>query len=548
MERTYIAIDLKSYYASVECADRGLDALTTNLVVADPSRTEKTICLAVSPSLKAYGIPGRARLFEVIQKVEEVNKIRKTQAPGREFTTSSHDATILAKNPSAKLEYIVAPPRMKRYMTVSTSIYNIYLRYLSPEDIHVYSIDECFMDVTEYLTLYKTTARELCMKMIHEVLAETGITATGGIGSNMFLCKVAMDIMAKKIPADKDGVRIAELDERTYREQFWAHEPITDFWRVGHGIANRLRELQIYTMGDIARCSIGLPPITDACDDEVIEIGSYGRVRKPDPYYNEDLLYKTFGVNAELLIDHAWGYEPTTIKKVKEYKPENNSISSGQVLSHPYEYEKAKIIVKEMTDLLVLDLVEKGLVTDQMVLTLNYEAVVKKNGKENDSKRTKKRPDGMRMVQRSEEKKSDEELTTDYYGRPTPKPAHGSVNLGKFSSSTTLIMDKMMELFESIADPELMVRRVTVVASHVVPEAEAEENSGYEQMDIFTDYAKLEQQRKEQKQADEKEKNLQKAMLSVKKKFGKNAILKGTNLMEGATTIERNEQVGGHKG
>lgn len=372
MNRAYIAIDLKSYYASVECVMRGLDPLTTNLVVADSSRTEKTICLAVSPSLKAYGIPGRARLFEVVQRVKEANAKRINNAPHRIFTGGSSNAEELAADSSLSIEYIIAPPQMRKYMTISTRIYNVYLKYVAAEDIHVYSIDECFIDVTDYLKLHNKSARELCKCMIREVYETTGITATGGIGTNMYLAKVAMDVMAKKTKPDSDGMRIAELDERLYREQLWAHEPITDFWRVGRGIAKRLAEKQIYTMGDIARVSIGLPPIYNA-DTDVHEFNSDGRVTKPDAFFNEELLYKMLGVNAELLIDHAWGYEPTTIGMIKSYEPENNSISTGQVLQGPYEYKKAEIIVREMTDSLALDLVSKGLATDQIVLMIGYD-------------------------------------------------------------------------------------------------------------------------------------------------------------------------------
>lgn len=523
---TFIAIDLKSYYASVECVDRQLNPLTTNLVVADESRTEKTICLAVSPSLKAYGIPGRARLFEVVQKVKEVNKMRKAKAPGNIFTGKSCDAIELAKDPSLELSFIAAPPRMKKYMTTSAGIFDIYLRYVSAEDVHVYSVDECFIDVTNYLKLYNMTAHELCMRMIKDVLRETGITATGGIGSNMFLCKVAMDIVAKHIDADEDGVRIAEVNEDNFRSLLWDHEPLTDFWRVGRGTANKLAKYHIYTMGDIARCSIGLPPLARGQrDDSVIKLADNGRVEKPDEIYNEELLYKLFGVNAELLIDHAWGYEPTTIDLIRKYIPENNSISSGQVLTHPYSYEKTRIIVREMTDLLVLDLVDKGLVTDQIVLTIGYD------------------------IENINYKGT---VVADHYGRKVPKPAHGSINLGKYSSSTNLIMDKTLELFESIIDKNLLTRRLTVAANHVIYEKDIPNEPVYEQMSLFTDYdspnLEDEKLKSDEKKKDDMERNLQKALLSIKKKYGKNAVLKGTNLQEGATTIERNAQVGGHRG
>jgi len=488
----YIAIDLKSFYASVECVERGLDPLATNLVVADESRTEKTICPAVSPALKSFGIPGRPRLFEVIQLVDEANRQRKYKAPNRTFTGKSHNLTELNSNHALEIDYIVAPPQMAHYMKVSTDIYQIYLKYIAPEDIHVYSIDEVFMDVTAYLKTYKMTAHELAITMIKDVLANTGITATAGIGTNMYLAKVAMDIVAKKMPADKDGVRIAELDEMSYRRQLWAHRPITDFWRVGKGYAKKLADKYIFTMGDVAELSLR----------------------------NEDLLYKMFGINAELLIDHAWGWEPCTIADIKAFKPQSNSLSSGQVLQHPYDFEKGRLIVREMTDLLVLDLVEKGLVTDQMVLTVGYD----KLGAEN----------------------YDGEYTSDHYGRRIPKSAHGSINLGRQTSSSKIIMDKVTELYNRIVDSRLYVRRMYVVANHVVSESSvAEENS--EQLSLFA-YSEEEMQKKEQENRSlEREKSMQKALVSIKRKYGKNAILKGMNLEDGATSVERNNQVGGHK-
>ena len=501
-EHIYIAIDLKSFYASVECVERGLDPLTTNLVVADVSRTEKTICLAVSPSLKAYGIGGRARLFEVIQRVNAVNNQRKWKAPNRALTGSSSSASELNRNPSLAVDYVVAPPQMAHYMEVSAGIYQIYLRYIAPEDIHVYSIDEVFIDGGAYLKTYGLTARELAMKMIKDVLRETGITATAGIGTNMFLAKVAMDIVAKKIPADKDGVRIAELDEMSYRRQLWSHRPLTDFWRVGKGYAAKLEQNGLFTMGDIARCSLG---------------GKQDR-------HNEELLYKLFGVSAELLIDHAWGWEPCTIADIKAYKPENNSISSGQVLQTPYDSEKGKLIVREMADLLALDLVDKGLVTDQIVLTVGYDMG--------------NLADPLNSYQG--------EITYDRYGRKIPKPAHGSINLGRWTSSAQIITDKALELYERIVDPKLTVRRFYVVANHVVDESGVREEQG-EQLDLFTDYEALEKQRADQAEKLAREKNMQKAMLSIKKKYGKNAVLKGMNLEDGATTVERNGLVGGHK-
>ena len=476
-QRTYIAIDLKSFYASVECQERGLDPLKARLVVADGSRTDKTICLAVSPALKAYGIPGRPRLFEVKQKAKQFH-----------------------------IDFITATPRMKLYMAYSTRIFDIYLRYISPEDMHVYSVDECFMDVTGYLNTYRMTAEELARTMIREVLEETGITATAGIGSNMYLCKIAMDIVAKHMPADENGVRIASLDEMSYRRQLWNHRPLTDFWRVGGGYAKKLEKYGMYTMGDVARCSVG----------------------KEDEYYNEELLYKLFGVNAELLIDHAWGYEPCTIAEVKAYRPETNSLSQGQVLQSPYEHEKARVIVKEMSELLALDLVEKHLVTNQLVLTIGYDV-------EN-------------LTDPDRKKAYHGEIVTDRYGRLIPKHGHGTKNLPYYTSSSKMIIEKMTELFEEITDASLLVRRVTVVANHVISEKAAKkaEKTTYRQMTIFD--ATEDAEDKKEKEQLEKEHSLQEAMLAIKQRYGKNAILRGTNFEEGAMTIERNGQVGGHKG
>lgn len=499
-EKTYIAIDLKSFYASVECRERGLDPMTTNLVVADESRTEKTICLAVSPSLKSYGIPGRARLFETIQKVKEANNKRKWNAPNRKLTGESYSSIELQQNPTLAISYITAPPRMALYMDYSTRIYNIYLKYISSEDIHVYSIDEVFMDVTDYLSTYKCTAHELAIKIIRDVLANTGITATAGIGTNMYLCKVAMDIMAKRTTADKDGVRIAELDEMSYRKLLWDHKPLTDFWRVGKGYASKLEANRMYTMGDVARCSI----------------------------YNEDLLYKLFGINAELLIDHAWGWEPCTISEIKKYKPQANSISSGQVLSCPYTHDKARLIVQEMIDLLVLDLVDKKLVTDQIVLDVGYDI-------EN-------------LTNPAIKKKYVGEITVDHYGREVPKHAHGTVNLKRKCSSTKLITDATLELFDRIVNKNLLVRRLNVSACKIIYENEIlNEEKETIQMDLFTDYKALEEEKKKEDEFLEKEKKRQKTVLEIQKKYGKNAVLKGMNYQEGATTKERNEQIGGHK-
>ena len=494
----YIAIDLKSFYASVECVERECDPLTTNLVVADESRTEKTICLAVSPSLKAYGIPGRARLFEVVQKVKQINKERRSRIAGGVFTGKSANAEELKKDPTLELTYIAAPPRMALYMEKSNQIYDIYLKYVAPEDMHVYSVDEVFMDVTHYLKTYQMSARELAEKMIRDVLKETGVTATAGIGTNLYLCKVAMDIVAKHVTPDANGVRIAELDEMSYRRLLWDHRPLTDFWRVGGGYRKKLEAAGLYTMGDIARCSLG----------------------GEQDFYNEDFLYKMFGINAELLIDHAWGYEPTTIDLIKAYKPETNSISSGQVLQCPYEFEKGKLIVREMTDLLVLDLVRKKLAADQIVLSVGYDHT------------------GIPENYQGE-------LNLDRYGKRIPKAAHGSVNLGKHTASTRLILEKVTALYDRIVDAELLVRRMNVTANHLIPEHEVQEE--VVQYSLFDDVQAQEQRQKQEKIFLEKEHQLQKTMLRIKERYGKNAILKGMNFREGATTIERNSQVGGHR-
>lgn len=495
-QHIYAAIDLKSFYASVECQERGLNPITTNLVVADSSRTEKTICLAVSPSLKQYGIPGRARLFEVVQKVKEVNIDRKRKAPNQTFTGSSYDDIALKKNPDLELSYIVAPPRMSHYMKFSTNIYNVYLKWFSAEDIYVYSIDEVFIDITHYLKAYNMKARELITKVIQDVYETTGITATAGIGTNLYLCKVAMDIVAKHVEPNRNGVRIAGLDEMTYRKLLWDHRPITDFWRVGKGYAKKLEEHRIYTMGDIARVSI----------------------------QNEELLYKLFGINAELLIDHAWGWEPVTIKQIKAYKPTTNSISSGQVLHCPYNYEQTKLIVKEMTELLTLDLVEKNLVTNQIVLTVGYDI-------EN-------------LIDPYISNSYKGEITIDRYGREIPKHAHGTINLDHKTASTKIIMEATMKLYERIMNKQLLVRRINITANNVVDEETAKKEKPFEQIDLFTNY----QEKVEKTQEEKTEKELQKAMIDIKKRYGKNAILKGMNLQEGGTTIERNGQIGGHKG
>ncbi len=493
-DRVYVAIDLKSFYASVECIDRGLDPLTTNLIVADESRTDKTICLAVSPSLKAYGIPGRPRLFEVVQKVREVNA-RRARDAGVTLTGGKYHDPVIRSDASLALDYIVAPPRMARYKEVSIGIYKTYLKYVAPEDIHVYSIDEVFMDVTNYLELHKMTARELTMTMIHDVLRTTGITATAGIGTNLFLAKVAMDVVAKHIPAD----------EVSYRRELWSHQPITDIWRVGPGIAKKLAEKGMYTMGDVARCSEG----------------------SPFEYYNEELLYELFGVNAELLIDHAWGWEPCTMKEIKSYRSESNSLGSGQVLQRPYDFAGGKLIVREMTDLLSLDLVDKGLVTNQIVLTVGYD---------------------IESLTDSERRRDYHgEVTTDRYGRKVPKHAHGTENLGRYTSSTREIVDAAMRLYDRIVDPKLLVRRMYVVAGRVLPEGDAPEEPKAEQLDLFSDYARVEEREAEDEAARAKEKKRQSAILTIQKKYGKNAILKGMNFEDGARTRERNGQIGGHK-
>ena len=513
-DRVYAAIDLKSFYASVECAERGLDPLQTNLVVADTSRTEKTICLAVSPSLKAYKIPGRARLFEVNQKVKEINQERlsklRSQSSGYydkmlSFRGKSADAAELSKHPELELDFYAAVPRMSLYMQYSARIYNIYLKYVAAEDIHVYSIDEVFLDLTDYLKLYRMNAHDLTRKIIRDILQETKITATAGIAPNLFLCKVAMDIVAKHIPADEDGVRIAELDLLSYRELLWDHQPLTDFWRIGKGYAKKLQEHGLFTMGDICRCSLG----------------------GPNDLYNEDYLFKLFGVNAELLIDHAWGYESCTIRDIKAYKPENNSLGCGQVLQCPYDYEKGRLIVREMADSLALDLVGKNLAADQIALTINYDADSLKNGKYSG------------------------EVKADYYGRSVPKHAHGSCSMTRFTSSSRMIMEAALSIYDKNVDPKLLIRRVEIAANHVVTEQEAKklenEKQQFVQLDFFTDYNAENERRQKESAELEKEKKLQLAALKIKEKFGKNAILKGMNLEEGANTRQRNQQIGGHK-
>lgn len=503
MNNVFLAIDLKSFYASVECVDRGLDPLTTNLVVADQARTEKTICLAVTPSLKAQGIPGRPRLFEVIQKVKDVNTARKRKVPNRTFSAASHDATALAADPSLELDYIVAPPRMARYMEVSSQIYSVYLKYVSPDDIFPYSVDEVFIDVSGYLKTRNMTGRDFAMTMIRDVLATTGITATAGVGTNLYLAKIAMDITAKHIPADKDGVRIAELDELSYRQKLWEHTPLTDFWRVGKGYVRKLESLGLYTMGDIAACSTT----------------QYGR----------SILHKTFGVNAELLIDHAWGYEPCTIEAVKAYNGERKSLGSGQVLTEAYTIEKARLVTQEMADALSLDLVRNNLVTDQIVLTIGYDRESLVESERGYMTHNKKPYTG--------------KVTSDQYGRKIPEHAHGTENLKRKTASTDKIIAATLALFDRIINPDLLVRRINICANKVLDTEQAKNEVIYEQIDMFTDFDALEREEKEA----EREARRQQAIIALQDKFGKNAILKGMNLMEGATAKTRNEQVGGHK-
>ncbi len=502
-ERTYIAIDLKSFYASVECAERGLDPLTNHLVVADESRTDKTICLAVSPSLKALGIPGRPRLFEVVEAVKNINARRLQRAPGRKFTGFSYKVSELEADPSLALDYVVATPRMGYYIQYSTGIYNIYLRYVAPEDIHIYSVDEVFMDVTDYLSTYRLTARELARKMIGEVLHATGITATAGIGTNLYLCKIAMDIVAKHMPPDKDGVRIAELDEESYRRQLWTHRPLTDFWRIGHGYRTRLEEHGLYTMGDVARCSLG----------------------KSGEFYSEDLLYKLFGVNAELLIDHAWGWENCTMADIKAYRPERNSLSSGQVLQCPYDFKKGRLVLREMADGLAMDLLSKGLVTDQITVTVGYDMENLRD------------PGRLAAFAGT--------VTADHYGRAVPKHAHGTKHLSGPTSSVQEITEAAMEIYERTVGRELLVRRLNIAAENVVPETQAARVSAGEQMDLFS------LAESEPGPGDEvvraRERRRQEAVLAIRQRYGKNAILKGMDLEEGATAIERNRQIGGHR-
>ena len=496
--RSYIAIDLKSFYASVECVERGLDPLTTNLVVADLSRTEKTICLAVSPSLKAYGIPGRPRLFEVNERLRSVNAERRRAAPHRRFTGKSSDDLALREHPELEVDYITATPRMSHYIRTSTRIYGIYLKYIAPEDIHVYSIDEVFIDATAYLESYRMSARELAMKMIRDVLEQTGITATAGIGTNMYLCKIAMDIVAKHMTPDRDGVRIAELDEMSYRRLLWTHEPITDFWRVGHGIAARLAGMGLRTMGDIARMSLD----------------------------NEEYLYKQFGVNAELLIDHAWGWEPCTMEYIKAYKPEFSSISNGQVLTEPYSFERARVVVKEMADALALQLVARGMVSSQVVLMIGY--------------------DTSSLSDPAIRKRYKGPVSKDWYGRPVPAHVHGTANLEKAVSSSRLITEAVMKLYDELVGKELLIRRISLTANHMISESEAGKKAPL-QLDLFTDY---EAQKKEEEAREEKlgrERVLQETVLEIKRKYGKNSILKGISFEDGATARVRNGQIGGHK-
>lgn len=494
MDKKYLCIDLKSFYASVECVERHLDPLTTNLVVADMSRTEKTICLAVTPSLKSFGISGRARLFEVLEQVGRINADRQRKAGKTKLLKGVYDIREIQNNPYVALDFVVAPPQMAHYMKWSTYIYQIYLKYVSPEDIHVYSIDEVFMDITGYLENAGMTAYEFAQTIIQDVLKSTGITATAGIGTNMYLAKIAMDISAKKMPADEYGVRIAELDEHSYREKLWSHTPLTDFWRVGRGIAKKLENYGMHTMGDVARCSV-------EC---------------------EDWLYEMFGVNAELLIDHAWGWEPCTIADVKAYKPASTSLSTGQVLQNPYPFDKARLIAEEMIDQLVFDLVDKKLATDQLVLTVGYDVL---NLRNKDIMSTYKG-----------------EICTDHYGRKIPKHAHGTVNLSSKTLSSSALINALLELFDRIVNKNLLVRRLTIAACKLVDESEIEKGFVAQQLDLFTDYEK-----ESSSQSLSRERKMQDAVVTIKHRFGKNAIFKGMNLKEGATARERNGQIGGHK-
>ena len=489
----YIAIDLKSFYASVECVARGLDPLDANLVVADKSRTEKTICLAVSPSLKSFGVPGRARLFEVEERVREVNSLRRSRLRGNDFKGEAFSLSELNANPGKSLGFIVAPPRMAEYMRVSTQVYGVYLKYIAPEDIHVYSVDEVFIDASPYLKTYRMTAAGLARTMMRDVLAETGITATAGIGTNLYLCKIAMDIVAKHMKPDETGARIAELDEMSYRRLLWSHRPLTDFWRIGGGYGRTLARCGMYTMGDVARMSL--------C--------------------NSELLYKLFGINAELLIDHAWGLEPCTIRDIKSYRPRSKSLSSGQVLPTPYEYAKARLVLQEMADSLVLDLVNKGLLTDQIVLTVGYDI---------ENLRSRER----RALYRGE-------VVTDFYGRQVPKHAHGSENIGCFSSSAKKISAAALRLFDRIVNMDLLVRRIVIAANHTVAERSLDPSQLSEQLSLFDGGAVCDTG------DGGRERSVQQTILRLRERYGKNAVLKGMNLLKGATAVERNRQIGGHR-
>ena len=505
MERCYIAIDLKSFYASVECVERGLDPMETHLVVADESRTEKTICLAVTPALKRYGVPGRARLFEVMQKADEINARRGYLAPGRKLQGSSWDDRELRRNPSLALDFIRAMPHMALYMAYSTRIYQVYLKYIAPEDIHVYSIDEVFIDATAYLRYYGMTAQQFASMMIRDVYQTTGITAAAGIGTNLYLCKVAMDIVAKHTEPDEHGVRVANLNEESYRRLLWEHRPLTDFWRVGGGYARKLEAHGLFTMGDVARCSVGQPGMR----------------------HSEELLYRLFGVNAELLIDHAWGWEPCTIADIKAYRPMSSSVSTGQVLQCAYPSDKGRLIVREMAEEMALDLLEKRLSTDQLTLTIGYDIENLKDAR-------------IRAGYQGR-------IKTDYYGRKVPEHAHGTANLGRMTNSSRLIVTAMMELFDRITDPELLVRRITLCAARVGDESLMFQKPAFEQLDLFTDYTAEDRRREEENAMLDRERRCQQAVLSIRKRFGKNAILRGMNLEEGATTMDRNRQIGGHR-
>ena len=499
-KKTYFAIDLKSFFASVECVERGLNPLSTHLVVADKSRTEKTVCLAVTPSLKAYGIAGRARLFEVVQSVREINRNRLAQCPEHQFVGKSYMTADLEAHPDWELDYIVAPPRMAYYIDYSKRVYNVYLRYVQSKDVHSYSIDEVFIDATDYLELYNMSAHAFALMLVKEVLRETGVTATAGIGTNLYLAKVAMDIKAKHIDADMDGVRIAELDEMSYRKCLWNYKPITKFWRIGHGIAKRLEACHVYTMGDLARLSVR----------------------------NEKVLFKYFGINAELLIDHAWGVEPCTIADIKDYRPEQKSISRGQVLHEPYDYEKTVAVVREMAEQMSLELFDKQMVAGQLTIDVGYD-------------RESLRLPNFAQVFR-------DNLVSDHYGRQVPKPAHATTQIdGNSIFSTELVVNTFINLLDKCANKALLFRRMNLTAGNLKSYVDLHKEQRVVQLDLFTDYSVLENEKRQAEEKRKKVTKVQETVLHIKRDLGKNAILKGSNFAEGATMKERNMQIGGHK-